>query len=166
VINYSNGNFSLIYKVGTLTSATPTVSILSLTNYAYTIIESNTIFNSLPSGIENNPTIFIPAYFHSYRDSKKYETLTSTSITAQFYSVNGIAKILGHANGYAEGQMIDYNLMLLNGNIGLVKLDANGATITVTKNSYSNGVYNLTITTPAAYSIFDLTLPVGGYFIN
>lgn len=54
--------------------------------------------------------------------------------------------------------------MLLNGNIGLIKLDHNGATITVALNSYINGVYNITITAPAQYSIFDLTLPVGSYF--
>ena len=96
----------------------------------------------------------------------KIETLNNPTVTVKFYGINGVCEILGHTNGYYEDQIIDYKLMLLNGNIGLIKNNANGSTITVTKNSYSDGIYDLTITVPNEYSIFDITLPTGSYFIN
>lgn len=172
VVVSQGGVHKVFLKIGSIVGCTPTLSIIDFeaSQSIALIIKNSNAVSALPSGtqITASPNTDISNAISTLtgklRLSKTYQTLATTNTTVSFYGVNGIVKIQGHANGYTEGQMIDYNLMLLNGNIGLVKLDVNGATITVALNSYSNGVYNITITTPAQYSIFDLTLPVGSYF--
>lgn len=165
-LGLDNGLFT-VYFLNNSVSSCPSYYINNI-NYGEGVIVSYNKENSfvdITGSIVSVPTKQITST-PNLRLSKIYESLASTSVTLSFFGVNGVAKIIGHSNGTTEGQMIDYNLILLAGNIGLVKMDTNGATISVTKNSYNAGVYNLTITVPSQYSIFDITLPVGAYFIS
>lgn len=174
VVVSQSGVHKVFLNIGTVVSATPTVSVIDFEAHpsiSLDIKNSNPV-SALPSGTQTSCTTntdissAINTLTGKLRLSKTYPSLANTTVTLSFYGLNGVAKIIGHANGYTESQMIDYNLMLLNGNIALVKMDTNGATISATKNSYSNLVYNLTITVPAQYSVIDITLPVGSYFIS
>lgn len=159
-----NGTFTL-YCLNNSISSCPSYHINNI-NYGEGVqvdFNKKNYFFDITGTIVSTPSQSIP---NNLRISKTYPSLASTTITLSFYGLNGVAKIIGHANGYAESQMIDYNLILLNGNIGVVKIDANGATITITKNSFTSQVYNLTITVPAQYSVLDITLPVGSYFVS
>jgi hypothetical protein len=159
-----NGVFTLYCLNGSISSC-PSYHINNINYGEGVMIDFNkkNYFVDITGTVVSTPSLQIP---NNIRLSKTYPSLATTSITLSFYGLNGLAKIVGHANGYAESQMIDYNLLLLNGNIGSVKIDTNGATITITKNSFVNQVYNLTITVPAQYSVLDITLPVGSYFIS
>ena len=163
VVISQSGVHKVFFKIGNKVTITPTVSIIDFeAHQSITFdIKNSTPIDDLPVG---NQIDCVADY--GLRLSKRYETLSNTSVQLKFYGINGVAEIKGHANGYSENKIIDYNLMLLGGNIGLVKNNVNGATITVTKDSYSSNIYTLTITTGVNYSIFDVTLPIGSYFIN
>ena len=170
VVISQSGVHRVFLKIENKVSITPTVSIIDFeAHQSITFdIKNSTPIDDLPVGNQINcvKETFADDLKRNIRLSKSYETLSNTSVQLKFCGMNGVAEIKGHTNGYSEKQIIDYNLMLLNGNIGIVNNNANGATITVTKDSYSSYIYTLTITTGVNYSVFDVTLPTGSYFIK
>ena len=178
VVVSSNGKHRIFLSIGSKVSITPTISIIGFEGHQSITFEvkNNEIIDSLPSGtikyceknteVSDLRTIINDLKTNGIRTSKKIETLNNPTVTIKFYGVNGLVRLKGHCNGYAyEEQIIDHSITLLNGNIGLFKNKSTYADIQVNKISYDNYVYELEITTTANYSIFDIELPIGSYFI-
>lgn len=175
----NEGKHKIYLSIGSKVSFTPTISIVSFEGHQSITFEikNDKITNNLPTGNvikcnKNTEVIDLRTSLNdlkrnTIRNTKMFDTGESLTMRFKFFGVNGLVKLKGHCNGYAyEDQMIDHNIMILNGNIGLFKNNSAYADIQVNKISYENFVYELEITTTAKYSIFDVELPTGSYFIE
>ena len=160
LINIGDCKYKLLFK-DDIGYSTPTISFSNINSNFEVALKSDIIYSSIPSGTISKPIPFIG----NTRQSCIFETKESDSVSFSFISNHyGIVKIYGHGNSTETNKIIDYDVALIGSWTNSIKRLSDGLDLTISI-VYSSGKYTMNITTGIQYSVLDISIPSGAYFI-